>query len=122
MDLYAENILDHFKHPRGKKALSSPTVSHEEVNLACGDRLTVSLKIKDGIIKDAGWEGSGCAISLGAMSIFWENLEGMSVEEALEVSEEDILKMLGVPISKRRMKCAMLCLEGVKRASLKFKE
>ncbi|HCI03894.1 MAG: iron-sulfur cluster assembly scaffold protein [Candidatus Peribacteraceae bacterium] len=116
MDLYAENILDHFKHPRGKRELADPTVSHEEVNLACGDKLTIHLAIEDGVIKEAAWEGSGCAISLGAMSILWEKLEGMPVKETAEMTAEDIIEMLGVPISKRRMKCALLCLEGVKNA------
>ncbi len=114
MDLYAENILDHFKNPRGKREISDPTVSHEEVNLACGDKLTIHLKIEDSIIKEAAWEGSGCAINLGAMSILWEKLEGMPVKDATEMSEDDIREMLGVPISKRRSKCAFLCLEGLK--------
>lgn len=116
MDLYAENILDHFKNPRGKRELSDSTVSHEEQNLACGDKLTIHLKIEDKKIKEAAWEGSGCAISLGAMSILWEKLEGMSVKEAAEMSSEDIIKMLGVPISKRRMKCALMCLNTLKKA------
>ena len=116
MDIYAENILDHFKNPRGKRSLPNSTVSHEEANLACGDKLTIHLKIEDDTIKEAAWEGSGCAISLGAMSILWEKLEGMSVKDAVEMSEEDIREMLGVPISKRRSKCAFLCLEGVKKA------
>ena len=116
MDLYAENILDHFKHPRNKGALANPTVEHKEVNLSCGDELTIQLVIEDGMIKELKWEGIGCAINLGAMSILSEELNEMTAEEASGISMDDVKKLLGVPISQRRLKCAMLGLHTLKNA------
>ena len=55
MDLYAENILDHYRHPRKKKVLSNASVQHQEINHSCGDELTVQLKIDSGIMTDVGW-------------------------------------------------------------------
>jgi len=121
MDLYAEQILEHFKNPRNKGGLNDPTVEHKEVNLSCGDVLTLHLKIEGDTIKELKWSGTGCAISLGAMSMFSEKLAGMTVEEATNLSAKDIEEMLKVPISKRREKCALLCLHALKNAMRKFK-
>jgi len=122
MDLYAENILDHFKHPRNKGVLANATQEHKEVNLSCGDELTLQLVIEGDTIKKLQWEGTGCAISIGAMSILSEELNGMTVEEASGLSMNDVKKLLGVPISQRRLKCAMLCLHTLKNALHKFRE
>lgn len=120
MDLYAENILDHYRHPRGKKRLKAPTVSHEEINHSCGDAVTLDLKIEDGKITDVGWEGTGCAISQASMSILWEELTGKSEEEVDCMTQKNIYEMLGVPVGPRRFKCALLPLHTLKNALKKF--
>ncbi len=122
MDLYAENILDHYRHPRGKQAISTPSVTHEEVNLSCGDALTISLSIEEGKVTEMGWEGSGCAISQAAMSMLSEELEGKSVDELDALRKEDVYALLGVPIGPRRFKCALLGLHTLKNAVRKFKK
>ena len=122
MDLYAENILDHYRHPRGKSRLPSPTVTHEELNLSCGDALTVDLLIDGDRIRSVGWEGSGCAISQAAMSMLSEALVGKSLQEVDALQKEDVYELLGVPIGPRRVKCALLCLYAVKNAGRKFKK
>ncbi|MBU2213824.1 iron-sulfur cluster assembly scaffold protein, partial [Patescibacteria group bacterium] len=78
--------------------------------------LSLQLLIEDNTIKDLKWEGSGCAISIGAMSILSEELIGKSLEEASSFSIDDVKKLLGVPISQRRLKCAMLGLHTLKNA------
>lgn len=122
MDLYAENILDHYKHPRGKGTLPSPTVSHEEVNHSCGDMLTVHLLIQDDVVRALAWEGTGCAISQAGMSILSEELTGKTMEEIEKLSEKDIRTLLGVPIGPRRFKCALLSLHTLKNALRKSKD
>ncbi len=116
MDLYAENILDHFRHPRGKTALPDPTVEHKEVNLSCGDEVEVSLKILDGTIVALGWDGTGCAVSQAGMSILGEELVGKTVAQAEAIAKADIDALLGVTIGPRRFKCAYLCLHALKNA------
>lgn len=116
MDLYAENILDHYRHPRCKQMLDSPTVEHEEANHSCGDVLTLQLTLEDGRIKEVGWSGIGCAISQASMSMLTEELEEMTTEEVVGLSQKDIYDMLGVPIGPRRFKCALLSLHTLKNA------
>jgi nitrogen fixation NifU-like protein len=120
MDLYAENILDHFRHPRNYGKPLEATVEHEEVNLACGDALHLWLKIagssEKSQIVDVGWTGTGCAISQASMSLLSEELRGMEEEQVLQLRKEDIHALLGVPIGPRRIKCALMSLHCLKNA------
>jgi nitrogen fixation NifU-like protein len=121
MDVYADNILDHYRTPRGKHPLPAPTVTREEINVSCGDALALSLLIKDGIVTKMGWDGTGCAISQAAMSMLSEELEGKSVADLEKLTKEDIYELLGVPIGPRRVKCALLSLHALKNALRKAK-
>lgn len=116
MDIYAEQILDHFRHPRNKTALSSPSISHEEKNTSCGDFLTIELQIADGKITEIGWSGDGCAISQAGMSLLSEELLGMTLEDANALSAKKMNELLGVPVGPRRIKCALLSLHALKNA------
>lgn len=115
MDLYAQHILDHFRHPRGKEAMTDPTVERHELNPSCGDEVTATLKIADDAATIA-WEGQGCAISQAAMSMLAEEFSGKSLKELEALTPKDILDMLGVPVGARRMKCAMLGLFTLRNA------
>jgi len=110
MDIYAANILEHFKNPIGKGNLEPCSVMHTEKNPSCGDLITVYLQIDHGVITHIKWAGDGCAISQAAMSMLHEELEGKTVEETLALQPQFILDLLGLEISERRMKCALLCL------------
>jgi nitrogen fixation NifU-like protein len=121
VDLYAENILDHYRHPRGKNPLASATVEHAEINLSCGDELGIQLTIQDGIITECGWSGTGCAISQAGMSLLFEEVIGMSIADAGNLTQETMRNLLGVPIGARRFKCAFLALHTLKNALRKFR-
>lgn len=116
MDLYAEEILDHYRHPRGKTRLAKPMVSHEEINHSCGDALTVDLTLAHGSVRAIGWEGTGCAISQACMSMLSEGVTGKTEDELLALTQKDIFEMLAVPIGPRRTKCALLALHTIKNA------
>lgn len=113
MDLYADQILDHYKHPRHATPIGGATCEHEEANLSCGDRVRVQFAVEDGLIRNVGWHGEGCAISQAGMSLLSEKLMGMKAEDAVKLSKADVLALLGVPVSERRMKCALLGLHTV---------
>jgi nitrogen fixation protein NifU and related proteins len=116
MDLYAENILDHYRHPRKGGALTSVTVSRREENVSCGDDVTIDLLIEENMIRDIAWHGKGCAISQAAMSLLAEALNGKSVDEISKMNTAHIRSLLGVPIGISREKCAFLCLHTLQNA------
>lgn len=116
MDLYADNILDHYKHPRHAGTLDMPSVTREEINLSCGDRLALELRVEDHVIRELAWTGEGCAISQAGMSILSEELIGRTIDEAEAITPSRVKELLGVPVGTRRLKCALLCLHTLKNA------
>lgn len=116
MDLYAENILDHYKHPHHKEELSVFDIERAEMNLSCGDRVTVRFALKNGVIHDVGWTGDGCAISQAAMSMLSDEMMGKTLTEVGAWTKQDVLNLLGVPVGERRLKCALLSLLAIRNA------
>ena len=81
-DLYQEVILDHYRKPRNFRSLADANRKAEGFNPLCGDRLTLYVKLKDGVIADATFEGSGCAISTASASLLTESIKGKTEHEA----------------------------------------
>ncbi len=88
-DLYEELILDHNRNPRNypKKPTDCNCTAHGH-NPLCGDEFIVNLTVEDGVIKDIGFEGAGCAISTASASLMTEAIIGMPVEDADKLFSE----------------------------------
>jgi nitrogen fixation protein NifU and related proteins len=112
--LYREAILDHYKHPRRKGHLDQPDIHYHDHNPFCGDELTIELKVVDGIVTDAAFDGRGCAISQATASMVMEEIVGKSTEELKQLDKEYILELLGIEIGPVRLKCALLSLKVLK--------
>jgi nitrogen fixation NifU-like protein len=98
--LYEEVILDHNRRPRNFRRVPAGSNRHADgYNPLCGDQLTLDLLIEDGIIKDVGFDGAGCAISTASASLMTESIKGKSVEEAQAMfrSVHDLLTKEGEP-------------------------
>ena len=125
--LYREIVNEHNLHPVHKKAIESPDLVMRGVNPSCGDDITLSLKIADGVITDAGYEGSGCAISQASVDMMVDQIIGKNKEEAIklagtfmgmikgEITDEESLEALDeaaalqdVAHMPARVKCAVL--------------
>lgn len=81
-DLYQQVILDHNKSPKNYKKLEPASHTSEGYNPLCGDRINLYLLVEDDIIKDIGFQGSGCAISKASASVMTTLVKGKSVAEA----------------------------------------
>ncbi|MDP3798466.1 MAG: SUF system NifU family Fe-S cluster assembly protein [Polaromonas sp.] len=80
-DLYQELIVDHYRHPHNFGPLAGANRRAEGFNPLCGDRLTLYLQVVDGVIEDARFEGSGCAISTASASLMTDALKGKTEAE-----------------------------------------
>ena len=80
-DLYQELILDHNKRPRNRRRLEAPDGQAEGYNHLCGDRVTVFLRLENGVVKVVTFEGSGCAISTASASLMTESIKEKTTEE-----------------------------------------
>ncbi len=81
-DLYQEVVVDHSRRPRNFGPLPDASHQAEGFNPLCGDRLNLYLKVVDGFIEDARFEGSGCAISMASASLMTEAMKGRRTTDA----------------------------------------
>lgn len=81
-DLYQEVIFDHNRRPRNFGKLEGANRQAEGFNPLCGDRLTLYLKVTQGVVDDVSFEGMGCAISTASASLLTEALKGKTEAEA----------------------------------------
>ena len=114
-ELYDDHILDHFESPYHKGHLPCPTCSHSDRNPICGDQVTIELDIDDQQrVREAFFDGKGCAISQAAASILCESIEGKSLEELREFQAKDMLDLLKVRLTASRQKCGLLGFKVLK--------
>ena len=81
-ELYQEVIFDHYRKPRNFRRMVDANHSAEGYNPMCGDKVTIYLKVEDGRISDASFEGAGCAISTASASLMTDSLKGKTTAEA----------------------------------------
>jgi nitrogen fixation NifU-like protein len=130
-DLYQEVIFDHYRAPRNYGPLASANRDAEGHNPLCGDQVKLHLQVEDGVIHDAHFEGSGCAISTASASLMTEMLKGRREEEALRLMDafqrmvtgagdpEGLGKLealAGVREFPQRVKCATLAWHTMQAA------
>jgi nitrogen fixation NifU-like protein len=115
-DLYRDYILEHYRRPHNFGVLDNATISQEGANPLCGDRITMQLRVHDGVIDGVGFTGRGCAISQASASLLTDEVKGKGVEKATSMTSADVLELLGIEISPARMKCALLSLETLQGA------
>jgi nitrogen fixation protein NifU and related proteins len=115
-DLYRDYILEHYRRPHNFGMLDAPDARHEGFNPLCGDRITITLAIRDGIVTDVAFTGRGCAISQASASLLTDEIRGKPVAEVEALKAQDVLDLLGIEISPARLKCALLSLDTVSHA------
>jgi len=138
--LYQEVILDHYKNPH-HKGLPQGKVQVHHVNPSCGDEITLSLEINNGIVDQLVWDGVGCSISQASSSIMSDLVSGKSFDEALSIFDqfselmqskgsisgdeevlEDAVALAGVSKFPARVKCALLGWMAFKDAAIQARQ
>jgi nitrogen fixation NifU-like protein len=114
---YSATFKDHLANPRNVGELPDASVTVEEMNPVCGDRLRLSLRVRDGRIEAARFLAYGCAPTLACGSVLVEMIEGMTMEDAARLTKQEITRALdGLP--SRKQHAAALVIETL-RAALK---
>ncbi|MCQ6264084.1 SUF system NifU family Fe-S cluster assembly protein [Fictibacillus sp. WQ 8-8] len=131
--LYRQVIMDHYKNPRNKGQLADDSVTINMNNPTCGDRIQLHLKVDDGKISDAKFDGEGCSISLASASMMTQTVKGLSVEDAVKLAHVfynmmlgkdyddttfdlgDIEALQGVSKFPARIKCATLAWKAMEK-------
>jgi nitrogen fixation NifU-like protein len=120
-ELYQEVILDHHKRPRNFHKLEDANRHAEGFNPLCGDKIMLYLRVEDGVVRDAGFEGSGCAISTASASLMTEMLKGKTEAESEALFEKfrDLVTGKSVPDSASLGKLAVF--SGVREYPVRVK-
>ncbi|CAN5562385.1 SUF system NifU family Fe-S cluster assembly protein [soil metagenome] len=133
--LYQELILQHYRHPRNRGEIEVPDATVHLHNPVCGDEIVLQLRLREGRIEQARFQGQGCSISQASASMMSQLVEEKSVEEAAALSARftemmhgsedaardkslgDLRALAGVSKFPVRIKCALLAWEALGEAS-----
>lgn len=128
-ELYQDIIVEHSQHPRNFREDAAASHVQEKFNPLCGDRVKLYLRVEDGVVKSAAFQGAGCAISMASASLLSEAIKGKSVADSMKVltqvrgqllpnsgttpPEGDLATLSGVKRFPVRIKCALLAWEAL---------
>lgn len=116
MALYTDTVMDHFRHPRNVGEIEDPSGVGEVGNAKCGDIMKMYLDIDDnGIIRDAKFETFGCGSAIASTSMATEMIKGKTVEEALKITNKDVVDALG-GLPAYKLHCSVLAEESIRSA------
>jgi len=126
MDLYREEILEHYRNPRNQKSLANANAKAHVANPLCGDSMDMELTIdkekRENVISEISFKSDGCVISTASASMLTEKVKGMSIEKVEKLGKDDVLGLLRLDLMPNRLKCALLSLEVLQKAVLDWKE
>jgi NifU-like protein involved in Fe-S cluster formation len=113
--LYSTTFKDHIANPRNAGELADANAVAEETNPVCGDRLRLSLRVRDGRIEAAGFLAYGCPPTLVCGSVLTELIVGKTIEAAAGLTRKDLLDAIG-GLPSRKQHAAALALEALRSA------
>ena len=101
MPRYSKTFLDHFNNPRNVGVIEGAEGVGTEKNAACGDTMTLYLRMQDGVVSEARFQTLGCSASIAASSVTTELVTGKSVSQARTLTRHHIAEALdGIPPAK----------------------
>jgi len=115
MALYSDIVMEHFNNPKNQGKIENADGVGKVGNPVCGDMLWFYIKVRDGRIVDIKWETYGCAAAISVSSILSDMVKGKTVEEALKISNEEILEGLGT-LPPVKVHCSLLGVEALQEA------
>lgn len=115
MQFYNEIVLDHFKNPRNVGEIKDASGIGSVGNAACGDIMELHIKVEDNIIVDSKFKTFGCAAAIATSSVLTELVKGKSIEDALKIKKDDIIKELK-QLPPVKIHCSILGVQALKKA------
>ncbi|HEY2971569.1 MAG TPA: iron-sulfur cluster assembly scaffold protein [Pyrinomonadaceae bacterium] len=113
--MYSEAFKDHLANPRNAGELPDANATGEESNPVCGDRMRMSLRVREGRIEAVGFLAYGCPPTLVCGSMLTELINGKTVEEATRLTRKDLVDAVG-GLPSRKQHAAALAIETLRAA------
>ncbi|MCI4367518.1 MAG: iron-sulfur cluster assembly scaffold protein [Thermoplasmata archaeon] len=117
-DVYQEMILQHYRSPRNFGPLDPADLHGEESNPLCGDHIEMRIRLDGakGTVEEIKFTGDGCAISVASASLLTQKVKGRPLAEVSALTRDDVIKLVGIPLSPVRIKCALTGFSALGRA------
>ena len=113
--MYNEKVIDVFKNPKNVGEIENADGVGMVGNASCGDIMQISLKIENNIIVDAKFKTFGCTAAIATSSTATEMVKGMTIEEALKLTNKRVVEELG-GLPAQKLHCSVLAEEAIKKA------
>jgi len=113
--MYSEKVMDHFTNPKNVGEIKDADGKGTVGNPVCGDMMDIYIKVKDGKLIDIKFKTFGCGAAIATSSMITEMAIGMTIEEALKITRDDVAGELdGLPPAK--LHCSNLASDGLRIA------
>ncbi len=113
--MYNEKVMDVFRNPKNVGEIENPDGVGRVGNASCGDIMEIYLKIENDVIVDAKFKTFGCAAAIATSSTATDMIIGMTLEEALKVTNKRVVEVLG-GLPSQKLHCSVLAEEAIKKA------
>ena len=113
--MYSEKVMEHFRSPRNVGEIPDADGVGKVGNPVCGDIMELSIKVEDGVIKDAKFRTFGCGAAIATSSMVTELVKGKTIEEALDISNKAVVEALG-GLPPVKMHCSVLAEQALRSA------
>ena len=113
--MYNEKVMDVFKNPKNVGEIENPDGIGTVGNEVCGDIMQITLRIENDVIKDAKFKTFGCAAAIATSSTATEMIKGMTIDDALKVTNKKVIEVLG-GLPAQKIHCSVLAEEAIKKA------
>jgi len=113
--MYNETVMEHFTNPRNVGEIEDADGVGEVGSPQCGDIMKIFLKVEDNIIKDIKFKTFGCASAIASSSIMTEMVKGRTIEEALALTNKDVVDALG-GLPPAKVHCSVLAEQAIRAA------
>jgi nitrogen fixation NifU-like protein len=120
MDIYKEELTDHYRNPRNKGSLSAPDFSSQLHNPSCGDSCSWQGCISQGRVTALAFDGKGCVISQATASKLSVILVGKTVQECMALDGSFIRNLIGLELGPTRLRCALLPLQALQQGIARY--
>ena len=114
--MYSKTVMDRFQNPRNAGGMHGANAIGQVGNAGCGDIMKMYLKINDaGIIENARFKTFGCCAAIASTDMACDLIKGKTIEEALRVTNKDVLDLLG-EMPAHKIHCSLMAEESIRAA------
>jgi nitrogen fixation NifU-like protein len=113
--MYNDKVMDHFFNPRNVGEMDNPDGVGQVGNPICGDVMRVQIRVRDNRIEDIKFKTFGCGAAIATSSMVTELVKGLTLDEAMEVSNKTVAEALG-GLPPQKLHCSNLAADALHEA------